>query len=73
MLILSATELCFDNFGADNASMYNISKIDIDFVKFDLEYARNFDEKRYNEKVTLLMPFYFLRYLHPLSFRHFLV
>jgi EAL domain-containing protein (putative c-di-GMP-specific phosphodiesterase class I) len=27
--------------------MYNLNKIDVDFIKFDLEYAKNFDDFKY--------------------------
>ncbi|WP_024954455.1 GGDEF domain-containing protein [Sulfurospirillum arcachonense] len=43
----SGFKIGLDNFGGDNCSLEYIKNLPIDIVKFDIEYTKNIDDKRY--------------------------
>jgi len=47
----SGFKIALDNFGGDNCSLEYIKTLPIDIVKFDIEFTKNIDNKRYQKIV----------------------
>ncbi len=47
--------IAVDNFGGDNTSFNYLKELDFDFVKFDMDYSKKYNQSKYNDILSSLI------------------